>query len=466
MASSITNTTPTQSGPGDGPKRNYYRRHDSSGRGVGMWPEDLGPSSGMAVWSEPVQKAPYAAVPAVGDTMTLHASALNVPGYTLTYEKTYDNGSHLYKCGARRAVIHDAAMPAMPEGMTGPPAMLVCSLPLVGATGAVTPTVAPAIETPMPTTDTGLVERTRKLVEQFRQVILYGPPGTGKTRLARQVAFSLLDADNATSDVLENNDRLRDALEACSRGPGQSFDLVVFHPSYEYEQFIGGITANTSGDALGYAVEEGIFLRLCNAKRAVLVIDEINRGNLSKLLGELVYALEYRESGVTLPFRRQTGPEEGHNILKIPKELFVIATMNSSDRSIGHIDVAVRRRFGLVPIEPDPEVVRRVWNSRFPAEDEGFAKGLARVMKEINENLSDDGVELGVGQSYFLPGDEDMTFEEAQAVVRNRWKYQVRPLLDEYDVMVGVHLPEPLKDDDLDKILRTLERGGEAAATS
>ena len=315
MASSTTNTAPAQ----DGPKRTYNRKHDSKGRGVGMWAEDLGPSSGMCVWSEGIGNAPYATVPAVHSTMTLHVSAVEVPGHTLSYFETkhYSEADqrHVYKCGTRKVVIHDAAMPSTPEGMKNPPPMLACSLPLVGASGTVSPAPAPSLDPPMPTTDTSLVETTRTLVEQFRQVILYGPPGTGKTRLARQVALSLLDRGKATPDVLENDERLRDALETCSRGPEQSFDLVVFHPSYEYEQFIGGITADTSGGNLRYAVEEGVFLRLCNAKRAVLVIDEINRGNLSKLLGELVYALEYRESEVTLPFPRKSGPQEGRSPL-------------------------------------------------------------------------------------------------------------------------------------------------------
>jgi len=88
----------------------------------------------------------------------------------------------------------------------------------------------------------------------------------------------------------------------------------------------------------------------------VLLIDEINRGNLPKLLGELVYALEYRGSTVTLPFSY-----EGSSHLVIPKNLYVIGTMNSADRSIGHIDVAIRRRFGLFHLPPNPEVVKSEW---------------------------------------------------------------------------------------------------------
>ena len=392
--------------------------------------------------------------------MTLHASAVEVPGYTLRFAKKFDNTAGIqyrYECGTRWAKIHEAAMPETPPGMAHPPAMLVCSLPLINAApGSLPRTASPAIESPMPPIDDSLVARTKKLVAQFRQVILYGPPGTGKTRLARQVALSLLDPAKATPDVLKDNAHLGDALEVFSHGPKKSFDLVVFHPSYEYEQFIGGISADTSGSDLRYIVEEGVFLRLCNAKRAVLIVDEINRGNLSKLLGELVYALEYRESEVTLPFKRQTGPHQGHPILKIPKELFVIATMNSSDRSIGHIDVAVRRRFGLIPVDPDSDVVRRCWKRRFPNADEGFVTGLVALMERINLALKNDNAELGIGQSYFLPDDESQTFAEAQTVVRNRWTYQVRPLLDEYDVMVSVNLPDYLKGSDLDVALRAL----------
>jgi len=469
VAASTTDATPKHDGPQDGPKRTYTIRRPSI-RGVGFYP---GPG-GAAVWSEPVQKAPYAKVPVVGDTMTLHVSAVEVPGHTLFYDQTRNYGDgprHDYKRGERKVRIHDAAMPVTPEGMTAPAHMLVCSLPLVpSAASTTTEAAATEVEDPMQPVD-GLVEKTRDLVKQFRQVILYGPPGTGKTRLARQVALSLLDPARATRDVLEDSDLLGDALKAFSGDTKHAFNLVVFHPSYEYEQFIGGITPKVSGGNLEYAVEDGVFLRLCNAERAVLVIDEINRGNLSKLLGELVHALEYRGSEVTLPFPRQSGPEKGRPTLIIPRELFVIATMNSSDRSIGHIDIAVRRRFGMVRVKPNSDVVLEIWRKdRFGAEGEAYAKRLVGLMESINKHLGNkaghDGAELGVGQSYFLPDDENMEFQEAKKVVQNRWKYQVHPLLAEYDVMFGVPLPEHLKDEDLDTVLRALEGRGEAAATS
>jgi 5-methylcytosine-specific restriction enzyme B len=259
--------------------------------------------------------------------------------------------------------------------------------------------------------------------------------------------------------VLDSNREVINALEAFPRGGREAaFELVVFHPSYEYEQFIGGITAKASGEGkVRYEVEEGTFLRLCDAQRAVLVIDEINRGNLPKLLGELVYALEYRDSPVALPFERPGRSPGEDRMLKVPGELFVIATMNSSDRSIGHIDVAVRRRFALVPVEPDPAVVMAVWKERFGRGGEAFAGDLIGLMGRVNGVLGkdrQDGIHLGIGQSYFLPRDapEDVDFETAQSTVRNRWEYQVRPLLDEYEVMAGVDVVEYRED--LDELIK------------
>ncbi len=260
------------------------------------------------------------------------------------------------------------------------------------------------------------------LLLQFRQVILYGPPGTGKTRLAQRTAFALLGKNSPieprppAADEFWPSDK-----EVYSRLDVQEslgcYKLVVFHPAYEYEQFVGGIVPTPDGPnaapqpansnnvgGVRFSVEPGTFMRLCAAaknleegQKAVLIIDEINRGMLPKLLGELVYALEYRGRKVQLPFTTRAGQSE----LTIPKNLYIIATMNSSDRSIGHIDVAIRRRFGLHLVEPSVDVVKAVWRKLGRPET---GEGLARVMAKLNGAFEDH--ELGVGHSYFIPTSE------------------------------------------------------------
>jgi 5-methylcytosine-specific restriction enzyme B len=188
----------------------------------------------------------------------------------------------------------------------------------------------------------------------------------------------------------------------------------------------------------------GPFLRLCREAEgkkapAVLIIDEINRGNLPKLLGELIYALEYRVHKVRLPFCC-----DDRDDLIVSKNLYIIATMNSSDRSIGHIDVAVQRRFGLYPSEPQSGVVRNVWKA---AGDEAYGAQLAALMDRLNEKLrsrqgASAAVELGVGQSYFLPTQEALAKAGRQQVAvarqqaKMRWMYQVQPLLREYNQLL------------------------------
>jgi len=214
---------------------------------------------------------------------------------------------------------------------------------------------------------------------------------------------------------------------------GGRFDLVVFHPSYEYEQFVGGIEPTvTAQQQLSFKAKAGVFTRLCrqaekNKQPTVLIIDEINRGHLPKLLGELVYALEYRGHEVRLPF------DDVRTDLIVPKNLFIIATMNSADRSIGHIDVAIRRRFGLYPMAARPEVVRQVWSS---IGDRPYSDKVAALMERLNTTLGNGhdpsaAVELGVGHSYFLPTQKSSK-ETAKKQVRMKWEYQVQPLLREY----------------------------------
>jgi 5-methylcytosine-specific restriction enzyme B len=266
------------------------------------------------------------------------------------------------------------------------------------------------------------------LLRQIGQIILYGPPGTGKTREAKRVALALLTGNESPENANSTDDEIEKQLKPF-KDAGR-FDLVVFHPAYEYEQFVGGIEPEPTGQQITFKAKAGVFTRLCRyadvAKRsAVLIIDEINRGNLPKLLGELVYALEYRGHEVRLPF------DDGRPNLVVPKDLYIIATMNSADRSIGHIDVAIRRRFGLYPLEPNPDVVRQVWSS---AGDESYGKQLADLMSRINSKLRNgpDAAEWGVGQSYFLPK-PGAAGDIAKKQVEMKWHYQVQPLLREYE---------------------------------
>ena len=273
----------------------------------------------------------------------------------------------------------------------------------------------------------------KALLQQLKQIIVYGPPGTGKTRESKRIALSVLSGHDVAPEVTD--EEVEAGLDEY-RKQGV-FDLVVFHPSYEYEQFVGGIGPAEKDSKLHFETKAGSFLRLCRKAEgqkspAVLIIDEINRGNLPKLLGELVYALEYRSTRITLPFCC-----DGRSDLIVPKNLYVIATMNSSDRSIGHIDVAVRRRFGLYPMDPQSAVVRNVWKT---AGDALYGEKLADLMDRLNKklrSLQDVGsaIEFGVGQSYFLPSPE-ATAKTRKQHVQLKWKYQVQPLLREYHSVV------------------------------
>lgn len=274
------------------------------------------------------------------------------------------------------------------------------------------------------------------LLRQLGQVIMYGPPGTGKTRQAKRAALALLSGGTAAADPSANDNDIEEQLKPFREGG--RFDLVVFHPAYEYEQFVGGIEPTLIGGALSFVAKAGVFTRLCRKVReqkeaGVLIIDEINRGNLPKLLGELVYALEYRGHEVRLPF------DDGISLLVVPKNLYIIATMNSADRSIGHIDVAIRRRFGLYHVPPKREIVEQIWSA---TGDEQYGKQLAGLMRRVNETLGgaqDPGApaELGVGHSYFLPADGSSA-EAAREQARMKWVYQVQPLLREYAQLLNL----------------------------
>lgn len=251
--------------------------------------------------------------------------------------------------------------------------------------------------------DAAFLEKTVALLERKRQIIFYGPPGTGKTFIARKLARYLTEADPTR------------------------FEIVQFHPSYSYEDFVQGYRPRTSDEgSVSYKLKNGPLLRLAEDARKdldrtyVLLIDEINRGNLPRILGELLYLLEYRKDAVTLMYA-----EEDDQPFSLPENLLFIGTMNTADRSIGLIDAALRRRFSFVPLFPGRYPLTNTLRAWLAANVPDMAF-VANLVDRLNERLVDRfGEQLQVGYSYFM--DEDLDEE----VLKTIWEADILPFLED-----------------------------------
>lgn len=240
------------------------------------------------------------------------------------------------------------------------------------------------------------------LLADKRQLILQGPPGTGKTYVAQRLA------------------KLLTGLEQ----PGPQVATIQFHPAYGYEDFIEGIRPESKLTPAGhhvidYPVLPGRFREFCEqaARHApttpyVMIIDEINRGNLARIFGELLYLLEYRQESVLLPYSGKS--------FRIPPNVYLIGTMNTADRSIALVDFALRRRFHFVPMAADPALF-----ARWLATTTITIPYLARLYQRLcTEAIEDENYRIG--PSYLM----DPTLTEAK--LERVWRYTIEPLLDEY----------------------------------
>lgn len=197
---------------------------------------------------------------------------------------------------------------------------------------------------------------------------------------------------------------------------------VTFHPTYSYEDFIEGYKPTESGaGGLELTLRDGLFKRVCRAASAdpdrpyVVVIDEVNRGNVPKIFGELITLIERDKRGVTV-----TLPQSGDSF-QVPPNVFLIGTMNTADRSIHVLDAALRRRFAFLELLPDPEVLEGAVVGKLPL-DECLTELNARIREHI-------GREKQIGHALFLNGSEPITSVEDFALV---FKYELLPLLQEY----------------------------------
>ncbi len=203
--------------------------------------------------------------------------------------------------------------------------------------------------------------------------------------------------------------------------------IVQFHPSYTYEDFVRGITIQIEDGTPIYKARNKIFGKICEEalknpeKIYVLIIDEINRANLPAVFGELIYALEYRGEPVEIPYE-----VNGKRELVVPPNLYIIGTMNTADRSIGHIDYAIRRRFIFIDVKPNKDLIEH------PKARELYEKFIEKLFKE--ENVSPDFKrnidDVKIGHTYFLATNPKM---EEKEQIAYKFVYQVIPLLKEYE---------------------------------
>lgn len=289
---------------------------------------------------------------------------------------------------------------------------------------------------------------------QVRQMILQGPPGTSKTYSAMEMIDEQIEKfENQGKINVNERDEKREAYKIVNYEDYDKdfgWDIVQFHPSYGYEDFVRGISVGTSAGgtvvydtinkSLGKMAKLAASKKYAAAKdgnnnkesKFFLIIDEINRANLATVFGELIYALEYRDKPVQTPYRVDNSTSSE---LTIPDNLYIIGTMNTADKSVGSIDYAIRRRFLFFPMLPDENIINLYYENKKMINESGadhdavkeFAVNLFNTTKHFFENLNEDYFkdDVQIGHTYFLAADKD--------ALELKFKHQVLPVLREYN---------------------------------
>jgi hypothetical protein len=250
------------------------------------------------------------------------------------------------------------------------------------------------------------------LFKNKKNLILQGPPGTGKSFVAKRLAYALLGS--------KDNSRI---------------ESIQFHQSYSYEDFMQGYRPKDDGD--GFNLKDGVFYRFCRkasqdlTRNYVFIIDEINRGNLSKIFGEVMLLIESDkrgpEWGVSLTYSNALSSK-----FHIPPNLYILGMMNTADRSLAMVDYALRRRFAFKNIEPG------ILTTQFSEHLQGFGVDASIVNKiktkisELNKKIetsNDLGAGFRIGHSFFVPnGKVSDSKVWYSSVIQN----EIAPLLREY----------------------------------
>ena len=237
-------------------------------------------------------------------------------------------------------------------------------------------------------------------LDHIPQVVLAGPPGTGKTFVAQRIAEYVA-------------------------GSPQRVKVVQFHPSYGYEEFIEGLRPVAEEGLIDFRIMPGKVPQLVAAmsaaeadgsvaQRWVLLIDEMNRANLPRVFGELMYLFEYRDTPIDLQYTSG---------FSLPSNLLFIGTMNTADRSIRSIDVALRRRFEVFECFPDPDILERFYQTKGVSHVPGLVDGFRRLNERLSELLDRHHT---IGQTFFMA----QVFDGGR--LRQVWARQIGPLIEEY----------------------------------
>lgn len=245
------------------------------------------------------------------------------------------------------------------------------------------------------------------LLNRKKNIILTGAPGVGKTFMAKRLAYSVLGCTDDTK-----------------------IEFIQFHQSYSYEEFIEGYRPTSDG---GFKLEKGIFYNFCKKassnpeQKYYLIIDEINRGNLSKIFGELLMLIEADKRGKTI-----TLPYSNEKDFTVPKNLYIIGLMNTADRSLALIDYALRRRFSFINIEP--AFGKQKFKDEFTKLFDDTYDEVMSMIDELNNDIKEDpslGEGFMIGHSYFCIYKENGE-KGNKKDIKNILYYDIKPLVEEY----------------------------------